>query len=91
MHAEHEMHQVRQAPPMAGKHEGHSLKMFARKFWVTLVLTLPVVLLSGPFGRISETLKAAIPGSTLPDSTPGELPRRDSTGRNSRPSGGNSV
>ncbi len=28
------------------KHEGHSLAMFARKFWVSLVLTIPVVLYS---------------------------------------------
>ncbi|MBI4049650.1 MAG: heavy metal translocating P-type ATPase [Candidatus Doudnabacteria bacterium] len=28
------------------KHEGHSLVMFARKFWISLALTVPVVLLS---------------------------------------------
>lgn len=28
------------------KHEGHSLAMFARKFWVSLLLTIPVVLYS---------------------------------------------
>ena len=28
------------------KHEGHSLKMFVRKFWVSLILTIPVVLYS---------------------------------------------
>lgn len=29
------------------KHEGHSTKMFLRKFWVSLILTVPVVLYSG--------------------------------------------
>lgn len=28
------------------KHEGHSLSMFARKFWVSLVLTIPILLYS---------------------------------------------
>jgi P-type Cu2+ transporter len=28
------------------KHAGHSLEMFARKFWVSLILTIPVVLYS---------------------------------------------
>ena len=28
-----------------GKHAGHSTKMFMRKFWVSLILTVPVVLL----------------------------------------------
>ncbi|RJP44144.1 heavy metal translocating P-type ATPase, partial [Candidatus Parcubacteria bacterium] len=40
-------------PPMEGnirgghdKHEGHSTRMFLRKFWVSLILTVPVVLYS---------------------------------------------
>ncbi len=37
--------------------------MFSRRFWVALVLTLPVVVLSGPLGRFSDTVKAAIPGA----------------------------
>ena len=30
--------------PVIDKHEGHSTRMFARKFWISLVLTVPVVL-----------------------------------------------
>ena len=29
-----------------GKHAGHSLKMFANKFWVSLILTIPILLYS---------------------------------------------
>lgn len=29
-----------------GKHEGHTLSMFARKFWVSLALTIPILLYS---------------------------------------------
>jgi Cu2+-exporting ATPase len=47
----------------AGKHEGHSLAVFARKFWISLALTVPVVLQSGlldkTFGRPFPTF----PGS----------------------------
>ncbi len=31
--------------PSSSKHEGHSLAMFARKFWTSLALTIPVVLI----------------------------------------------
>ena len=54
-------HGARDAGP--SKHEGHSLTMFAQKFWISLFLTLPVFIVSGPLGRFSEAARAAIPGS----------------------------
>lgn len=38
----------------SGKHEGHSLAAFARKFWVSLALTVPVVLLAGPWSDMAD-------------------------------------
>src|SRR3990167_3870534 len=29
-----------------GKHEGHSLGVFIRKFWISLILTIPIILYS---------------------------------------------
>lgn len=50
-HAEHAaMHQAHQHGPGAGehaardKHAGHSVEMFRRKFWVSLVLTVPALI-----------------------------------------------
>jgi len=34
------------------KHAGHSVEMFAKKFWVSLVLTLPVILFSDLAGKL---------------------------------------
>ncbi|MBI4457934.1 heavy metal translocating P-type ATPase [Candidatus Uhrbacteria bacterium] len=51
------------APP--GKHEGHSLAIFARKFWVSLFLTLPVVLQSGLWQKISGRPFPSFPGSAF--------------------------
>lgn len=41
-----------------GRHEGHSTSAFLRKFWVSLILTIPVIAYSG-LGR--ETLKIRAP------------------------------
>lgn len=46
-----------------GKHEGHSLAMFARKFWVSLALTLPVVLQAGLWQRMIGGPFPSFPGS----------------------------
>lgn len=53
-HAEHAMHISHGVPPKSGaahmghgQHAGHSVAMFRDKFWLTLVLTLPVVAWSG--------------------------------------------
>lgn len=47
----------------AGKHEGHSLAMFARKFWVSLVLTLPIVLMQ--LGLFENVYLMTILGSVV--------------------------
>ena len=39
-------HHKNQEHDSYNKHAGHSLKMFARKFWMSLLLTIPVVLYS---------------------------------------------
>lgn len=44
------------------KHEGHSLAMFARKFWVSLALTVPVVLTSELAMRIFGFDFSGVPG-----------------------------
>ena len=53
-HAEHEMHMSQGMPPQSAaahmghdQHAGHSVAMFRDKFWLTLILTLPVVAWSG--------------------------------------------
>lgn len=45
------------------KHEGHSLAMFARKFWVSLTLTVPVVLYSELPQRLLGWQAPEFPGS----------------------------
>src|SRR3989344_3982237 len=45
------------------KHEGHSLVMFARKFWVSTLLTIPVVLYSDILDELFEWQAPAFPGS----------------------------
>ncbi len=47
----------------ADKHEGHSTMMFARKFWVSLVLTVPVVLYSEIVPTLSSWRPPAFSGS----------------------------
>ncbi|MBI2588051.1 heavy metal translocating P-type ATPase [Candidatus Azambacteria bacterium] len=47
----------------AGKHAGHTTRMFARKFWVSLALTIPVVLYSGVLERLFRFIAPAFPGS----------------------------
>jgi P-type Cu2+ transporter len=55
-HAEHAMHMSHGMPPKTAaahmghdRHAGHSVAMFRDKFWLTLILTLPVVAWSGEF------------------------------------------
>lgn len=47
----------------AGKHEGHSAKMFLRKFWTSLVLTIPVVLYADVVADIFNWSPPAFTGS----------------------------
>ncbi len=45
------------------KHAGHSTKMFLRKFWVSLILTIPVVLYADVVEMIFKWSPPAFPGS----------------------------
>lgn len=47
----------------ADRHVGHSTAMFFRKFWVSLALTIPVVLYSDVFGKILKWSPPEFPGS----------------------------
>jgi P-type Cu2+ transporter len=46
-----------------GKHAGHSTAMFRNRFWVSLVLSIPVVLLSHMFGQLLGYPVPEFPGS----------------------------
>ncbi|KKP43586.1 MAG: Cation transporting ATPase, E1-E2 family [Parcubacteria group bacterium GW2011_GWA2_33_14] len=46
-----------------GKHAGHSTAMFFRKFWVSLILTIPVVLYADAIGNIFKWSLPDFPGS----------------------------
>ncbi len=62
--AAHGGHGAQGASAAPGKHEGHSLKMFARKFWISLALTIPVVLYAGALNRFGWK-PPAFPGSSF--------------------------
>src|SRR3989344_648854 len=47
----------------AGKHAGHSTSMFFRKFWVSLALTIPVVLYADVVEKIFRWSPPDFPGS----------------------------
>src|SRR3989344_4246982 len=46
-----------------GKHAGHSTVMFFRKFWVSLILTIPVVLYADVVEKIFKWSPPTFPGS----------------------------
>ncbi|MEK9171636.1 MAG: heavy metal translocating P-type ATPase [Patescibacteria group bacterium] len=48
----------------AGKHAGHSTKMFLKKFWVSLVLTIPVVIYADVLKSIFKWSLPDFPGLT---------------------------
>ncbi len=62
-HAGHDGTRAGRDSASSGKHDGHSLAMFARKFWVSLALTVPVVLQAGPFERVFGRPFPTFPGS----------------------------
>jgi Cu2+-exporting ATPase len=64
-HAEHSMHMSHGTPPKTGhdQHAGHSVAMFRDKFWLTLILTLPVVEWSGEFQHWLRYTAPIFPGS----------------------------
>src|SRR6185503_19890636 len=45
------------------KHEGHSPNMFKKKFWLTLALTIPVVLYSETIQELLSFSMPSFPGS----------------------------
>lgn len=47
------------------RHEGHSLAMFIRKFWISFLFTLPVVLYSDLPEKLFKWQAPAFPGSTF--------------------------
>jgi Cu2+-exporting ATPase len=47
----------------AGRHAGHSTQMFFRKFWVSLALTIPVVLYADVFKMLFGWAPPSFPGS----------------------------
>lgn len=49
--------------PGPDKHAGHSTQMFLRKFWVSLILTLPVVLYADVVKTVFQRSPPAFPGS----------------------------
>ncbi len=52
-------------PPGHDRHEGHSAAMFRDKFWLSLVLTIPVVLLSRDVSTWFRYELPVFPGSAL--------------------------
>ena len=73
--ADHAMHEAHAAHPAAGhaghdKHAGHSVAMFRDKFWLSLALTIPVVLLSAD---IQEWFGYSLPAIPLIDYLPAIL------------------
>ncbi|NJC22215.1 Cu2+-exporting ATPase [Arthrobacter pigmenti] len=55
-HADHEVHSH-------GEHAGHSTAMFRNKFWISLILAIPVVLFSHMFAMIVGYTLPEFPGS----------------------------
>jgi len=69
-HAEHAMHMSHGMPPKSGaahmghgQHAGHSVAMFRDKFWLTLILTLPVVVWSSEVQHWLGYTAPTFPGS----------------------------
>lgn len=58
MHMEHSGHTMPEEHASHDKHEGHSVSMFKQKFWLTLALTIPVLLYSE---TIQELLNFSMP------------------------------
>ncbi len=50
---------------MQNKHEGHSLSMFAQKFWLSFILTIPVVLYSDIVQKVFNYQPPSFPGSSF--------------------------
>lgn len=67
-HAGHDSHTAHDADHEVhdhGQHAGHSTAMFRNRFWISLVLTVPVVLFSHMFAMIIGYTPPEFPGSSL--------------------------
>ncbi|HSH45413.1 MAG TPA: heavy metal translocating P-type ATPase, partial [Longimicrobiales bacterium] len=62
-HAGHEDHTGHEDHAGHDKHEGHSPDMFRRKFWLSLLLTIPTVLWGHMLPRLTGWGAPAFPGS----------------------------
>jgi Cu2+-exporting ATPase len=63
MHAEHSGHNMPEEHAGHDKHEGHSPGMFKQKFWLTLALTIPVLLYSETIQELLNFSMPVFPGS----------------------------
>ena len=64
---DHSAHDPKRSPHdghSASRHAGHSTAMFFRKFWISLVLTIPVVLYADVIEKIFKWSPPEFPGST---------------------------
>lgn len=61
-HGAHD-HTKKEASPGVNKHAGHSTALFFRKFWISLTLTIPVVLYADVIGKIFTWSPPEFPGS----------------------------
>jgi Cu2+-exporting ATPase len=50
-------------PHAGGRHEGHSVADFRRRFWISLALTVPVVLMSPGLPLVSGSRLVDVPGA----------------------------
>ncbi|MFC8409783.1 copper-translocating P-type ATPase [Arthrobacter sp. NPDC057259] len=62
-HGQHPPQDDDHAVHQHGQHAGHSVAMFRNKFWLTLVLSVPVVLFSPMFGHLLGYEPPQFPGS----------------------------
>lgn len=63
IHMEHPGHNMNKEHAGHDKHEGHSPAMFKQKFWLTLGLTIPVLLYSETIQGLLNFSVSAFPGS----------------------------
>lgn len=62
-HAHHQHHHNHDQHPEHDKHAGHSVKLFKDKFWLSLVLTVPVLAYSEMIQQWTGFTPPAFPGS----------------------------
>lgn len=62
-HQHHDAHDDDHAVHSHGQHAGHSTAMFKNRFWLTLVLSVPVVYFSPMVGNLLAYMPPAFPGS----------------------------